>query len=197
VIHLIRRSFESDFSNILGRLKRHSRAIDETAIAVELLQAAQYRQKTDIIYHQDLKIRCADWLRPSSVRECHEQNLRERLDGTCEWILGNPYFTRWSNPSIESSDSTKLLFICGGPGCGKTILASWIVAHLESQSKNVLYFPFSLTDPARQSMKHLICTLIWQALINLEDETSWNIVHDLMTKGPPTLSEFWLAFPAS
>jgi len=68
------------------------------------------------------------------------------------------------------------------------------MAHLESQSKNVLYFPFSSTDSARQSTRHLICTLVWQALLAVEGDASWNIVHNLMAKGPPTLSELWVAF---
>jgi hypothetical protein len=97
-IHLIRRSFESDFSNILGRLKRHSKAIDETAIAVELLQAAQYRQKTDIIYHQDLKIRCAEWLRPSSVRECHERNFKRKVRQDLRMDSREPIFLSLEQP---------------------------------------------------------------------------------------------------
>jgi tetratricopeptide (TPR) repeat protein len=68
------------------------------------------------------------------------------------------------------------------------------MAHLERQSKNVLYFPFSSTDPTRQTMRQLVCTLIWQALLAQEDDMSWNIVHSLMAKGPPTPSELWLAF---
>lgn len=175
----------------MARLRRHAKAVDETAIATELQQAAQYRQKTEKVYHHDLQIRCSEWLQPPNVRECHRRQLRERLAGTCEWILTDPTFAAWNNSSPIISDMNRLLLICGNPGCGKTVLASSIMEHVNSQTKYVLFFPFSNVDAARQSIKDLVRSLIWQALVTVNEQECWDTIHVLMSKGPVALSELW------
>jgi tetratricopeptide (TPR) repeat protein len=165
--------------------------VDETAIAAELQQADQYRQKTEKFYHHDLQIRCSEWLQPPNVREAHRRQLRERLAGTCEWILTDPTFAAWNTSSPIISDMNRLLLICGNPGCGKTVLASLIMEHVNSQTKNVLFFPFSYVDATRQSIKDLVRSLIWQALVAVNERECWDTIHVLMSKGPVALSELW------
>ncbi|KAJ7435640.1 hypothetical protein FB451DRAFT_1109266, partial [Mycena latifolia] len=46
--------------------------------------------------------------------------------GTGEWLLGEAGFQQWE------SGSGKVLFCCGIPGAGKTVLVSLVVHHLES-----------------------------------------------------------------
>ena len=51
----------------------------------------------------------------------------ERVQGTCEWIFKNTNYTQWhDNPSHP-------LWIRGGPGKGKTMLAIHLTEELEAQ----------------------------------------------------------------
>lgn len=50
------------------------------------------------------------------------------MPGTCQWILGHPTFASWFNDA-ESS----LLWLKGHPGCGKTVLASFLAQHLKDR----------------------------------------------------------------
>jgi hypothetical protein len=36
--------FEEEFGDILGRIKRHSKIVDSTAVAIEMLKAAEFRK---------------------------------------------------------------------------------------------------------------------------------------------------------
>lgn len=44
---------------------------------------------------------------------------------TCDWILGKTEFQRWNASPIDS-----IMFIQGGPGLGKSVLAKFLVQHL-------------------------------------------------------------------
>lgn len=187
----VSRDFESEFSDVMDSLRRHARAVDEMAIATELQQAAQHREKTERVYHHDLQIRCSEWLRPSNVREVLDRQLNERLAGTCQWILENPEFNAWNHSSSSVAGQNRLLLICGNPGCGKSVLASSLVEHVESRTKNVLFFPFSNVDATRESIKDVVRSLIWQALVATDEKECWEIIHRLMSKGPAITTELW------
>ncbi|KZL70980.1 ankyrin repeat protein [Colletotrichum tofieldiae] len=55
--------------------------------------------------------------------------LPRPMQGTCQWILGHPMFASWCK-DVESS----LLWLTGHPGCGKTILASFLAQHLKDSN---------------------------------------------------------------
>ena len=133
------------------------------------------------------------WLKPSNLREFHDHHLQEKLPGTCEWIWSHPMFLRWSNISTDSPADDRILHISGIPGCGKTILASSIVDSMKTRGDRVLFFSFSGTDASRQAIDSLVRSLLWQLLQESTSDESFNIVRDLMFKGPPLTSELWNA----
>ncbi|KAG4441335.1 hypothetical protein IFR05_003198 [Cadophora sp. M221] len=184
VMRHVGKDFESEFGDVMDSLRRHARAVDDMAIATELQQAARHREKTERVYRHDLQIRCSEWLRPSNVREVHARQLNERLAGTCQWILENLEFSAWSDFSASVAGENRLLLICGNPGCGKSVLASSLVEHVESQTKNVLFFPFSNVDATRETIKDVIQSFIWQALVATDEKECWETIHRLMSKGP-------------
>jgi Cdc6-like AAA superfamily ATPase len=63
------------------------------------------------------------------------------------------------------------LWLYGIPGCGKTILSSTIVQHLESTlpSQPLLYFFFTFTEPDKQLLESMIRSLIGQLYYKRED----------------------------
>ncbi|EFY98005.1 ankyrin repeat protein [Metarhizium robertsii] len=63
-----------------------------------------------------------------------------RVDGTCEWLIQHPSYREWL-----ADASPPLLWISGGPGKGKTMLAIYITAVLQpvvDAAENVLLYYF-------------------------------------------------------
>ncbi|KAL3461824.1 nucleoside phosphorylase domain-containing protein [Aspergillus heterothallicus] len=50
-----------------------------------------------------------------------------RVKGTCEWIQSNGLYSAW-----KSTHGDPLLWICGGPGKGKTTMAIYLIEELEA-----------------------------------------------------------------
>ncbi|KAI0973695.1 ankyrin repeat protein [Xylaria arbuscula] len=73
-----------------------------------------------------------------------------RVDGTCEWLLRHPSYEEW----LQSVDPT-LLWISGGPGKGKTMLAIYITEQLQpvvdSRRGVLLYYFCSNRDKNRNT----------------------------------------------
>ncbi len=187
------RSFDRDMGAIIARLEGHARVADQTAVATELLRAADFRKDTDRGQHEELKIQCERWLRPSDVKTVHLHQVRARLDGTCDWITSNDLFERWARPECLTIQD-RLLLISGTQGCGKSVLASSIVARLEKSKQHTLFFSFSSSDGSRQTSGNLIRTLLWQLLQETNNKECVDIVHNLRLDGQPTISELWGAF---
>ncbi|KAI1390156.1 uncharacterized protein F4822DRAFT_225814 [Hypoxylon trugodes] len=134
------------------------------------------------------------WLTPSHMRKVHDDRIRERLPGTCDWIWPHPSLMKWSSTTRDSPTADRLLCLYGTHGCGKSVLASSIVDSLERNGNRVLFFSFSGTDSSRQSLDSLARSLLWQLLQNPVSYEGLNIMRDLMSHGEPLTSELWIAF---
>ncbi|KAK0766416.1 hypothetical protein N5P37_000139, partial [Trichoderma harzianum] len=79
---------------------------------------------------------------PLIYRESLKNDKGERASGTCEWILENEIYRSWLNGDEHC------LWICGGPGKGKTMLSIFLTEELErkqhergdDQDTTLLYF---------------------------------------------------------
>ena len=191
--HTVVRSFDRDIGGVIARLKRHAKVVEQTAVATELLEAANFRREADRRQHEHNKIQCERWLKPLDVRHVHLHQVQARLDGTCGWIISNGVYERWVKPRCLAPQD-RLLLISGTQGCGKSVLASSIVARLEKGEQHTLFFAFSSSDGSRQSSEHLIRTLLWQLLPETTNKESVDTVHRLRLNGQPTVSELWQAF---
>ena len=191
--HSVVRSFDRDIGAVIARLERHARVADQTAVAMELVRAAEFRQEACQRQHEELRLQCERWLKPANVKDIHFYQVRAKLDGTCDWIASNDVFERWVKPEPSTSRG-RFLVISGTHGCGKSVLASSIVARLEKAKQHTLFFSFSSSDGSRQTSENLIRTLLWQLLQETADKGSVDTVHRLSSDGRPTVSELWEAF---
>ena len=191
--HSVVRSFDRDIGAVIARLERHAKFADQTAVAIELVRAAEFRQEACQRQHEELKLQCERWLKPANVKHVHLYQVRAKLDGTCDWIASNDIFERWIKPE-PSTSRDRFLVISGTHGCGKSVLASSIVARLEKAKQHTLFFSFSSSDGSRQTSENLIRTLLWQLLQETADKESVDTVHRLSLDGRPTISELWEAF---
>ena len=191
--HSVVRSFDRDIGAVIARLERHARVADQTAVAMELVRAAEFRQEACQRQHEELRLQCERWLKPANVKDIHLYQVRAKLDGTCDWIASNDIFERWVKPE-PSTSRDRFLVISGTHGCGKSVLASSIVARLEKAKQHTLFFSFSNSDGSRQTSENLIRTLLWQLLQETADKECVDTVHRLSLDGQPTISELWEAF---
>lgn len=102
------------------------------------------------------------WLSPADP-SVNQQRAREgRQSGSGEWFLQDTLFSAWR------TEPASFLWLNGIPGCGKTVLISAIIDHLQQveadqgTSQTLLYFYFDFTDSHKQSLYEAIQSLISQ-----------------------------------
>ncbi|KAM0689613.1 hypothetical protein Q7P36_010484 [Cladosporium allicinum] len=78
-----------------------------------------------------------------------------RVPGTCEWIRKEHSYQQWLEGNIP------LLWICGGPGKGKTMLSVFLVDELEEKQPVISYFCTN-EDERRNNASAVLRSLLWQ-----------------------------------
>ncbi|KAH8598394.1 prion-inhibition and propagation-domain-containing protein [Bisporella sp. PMI_857] len=117
---------------------------DSAAISTHVFTSLQtdiqilLKEKQESARRQALK-NVDEWL-DAVILDCQfEDCVEARLEGTCEWIFEHSMFQAWMQPS-QHFDS-KILWINGGAGQGKSVMCAKIVQFLQlSQSEPSAYF---------------------------------------------------------
>jgi ankyrin repeat protein len=87
--------------------------------------------------------------------EWYKNRVEDRLDGTCQWFLRHENFTRWRN------EKTGPLLVSADPGCGKSVLAKYLVTKLlPGPDVTVCYFFFK--DGDQNTMRQALCAILHQ-----------------------------------
>lgn len=100
----------------------------------------------------------------TSNPDLHKARNPEPAPGTCKWILKHETYTRW----FESS-TPGLLWLSADPGCGKSVLTSFLIDHLKdsqalSAPKNICYFFFKADNSEQNNALHGLQALLYQLL---------------------------------
>ncbi|KAK8123111.1 hypothetical protein PG984_011781 [Apiospora sp. TS-2023a] len=101
-----------------------------------------------------------EWLTNSNFGDKQSDCLRKRQDGTGKWFLDSSEYQEWlATPS-------QILLCSGMPGAGKTIIASIVIEHLESQSagsdKGLCYAFCDFNKRDDQTFERLMLSLLKQ-----------------------------------
>lgn len=134
----------------------------------------QRRQKQ--VHRQALRM-AEGWLDAPATDRDYEDRLEECLEGTCEWVFGDPAFTAW----LQHSDAVRpnWLWIHGGAGLGKSVLCSKIVRDMQScQPQSTAYF-FS-SAAARNGWKPKDIIRSWLSQLGEKDADILNIICSYM-----------------
>ena len=91
--------------------------------------------------------------------------LQKRYENTCNWILSHNDFISW-----EKGDGKAVLWIDGGPGCGKSVLSAFMAKELHlsahGNQRSVVYFFCDDKDDrlrtARAILANWLAQLLWQ-----------------------------------
>ncbi|XP_014558524.1 hypothetical protein COCVIDRAFT_25002 [Bipolaris victoriae FI3] len=86
--------------------------------------------------------------------EWYKDRIEDRVEGTCNWFLEHIHFREWlkqvSGPLLVSAD----------PGCGKSVLAKYLVDYVLRDSATVCYFFFK--DRDQNTARQALCALLHQ-----------------------------------
>jgi ankyrin repeat protein len=131
-------------------------ARDRLAISQESLHIQQrdYNQKLS-----DQQAKCLQLFRltkstEDATYEWYKDRIAGRVEGTCMWFLNHPYFREW-----QQKESGPLL-VSADPGCGKSVLAKYLVDHVLPESSTVCYFFFK--DQVQNTVREALCALLHQ-----------------------------------
>ena len=93
--------------------------------------------------------------------EDRKNRSRRRVLGTCEWFVTHELFNDWKNKSDSS-----LLLVSADPGCGKSVLARYLIDEvLQKQTdRTTCYFCFKDDFADQKSSADAVCALIRQVL---------------------------------
>jgi len=98
-----------------------------------------------------------------TLNELYDNSIQKRLNSTCNWILDKPAFRSWVSPAFPAR--SKLLWINGPAGFGKTILCARIIEHLFSTTEApVAHFFFSSDFESRGDPYIAIRAWIFQTI---------------------------------
>lgn len=86
--------------------------------------------------------------------EWYKDRIANRVEGTCSWFTQHTYFQDWlaqeSGPLLVSAD----------PGCGKSVLAKYLVDVVLPRESCICYFFFK--DQDQSTMRQALCALLHQ-----------------------------------
>jgi ankyrin repeat domain-containing protein 50 len=95
----------------------------------------------------------------------------DRVPGTCNWFISHELFRSW-----EEHKSSSMLWVSADPGCGKSVLAKYLVDSIlrTTESRTLCYFffkdDFEDQKNATTALCSVLCQLFMQKRILLSDE---------------------------
>ncbi|QYS97701.1 Serine/threonine-protein phosphatase 6 regulatory ankyrin repeat subunit B [Trichoderma simmonsii] len=107
--------------------------------------------ESEQICHQLFRLTASD---KDATYEWYKDLVEERVEGTCMWLLHHKYFKKWlhqkSGPLVITAD----------PGCGKSVLAKYLIDHGLPRSVTICYFFFK--DQDQNTIRQALCALLHQ-----------------------------------
>ncbi|KAI0517179.1 hypothetical protein F5B22DRAFT_605202 [Xylaria bambusicola] len=105
-------------------------------------------------------------------------NESRKLPGSCQWLIQKDSFQRWRDEL-----TSKLFWLQGRPGTGKTMLASHVVNHLHASGLDCCYFYFTYGDEGKETISALLRSMacqmaaihraVFTAILNITN--SWTV----------------------
>ena len=90
----------------------------------------------------------------NTTYEWYKSRVEDRIEGTCQWFLTHENFQTWleqdSGPLLVSAD----------PGCGKSVLAKYLIDQGLPRSAAICYFFFK--DQDQNTVNQALCALLHQ-----------------------------------
>ncbi|OCK88373.1 uncharacterized protein K441DRAFT_589048, partial [Cenococcum geophilum 1.58] len=111
----------------------------------------------------------------------------ERVEGTCEWFTNHQRFRNW-----QESEMSNLLWVSADPGCGKSVLAKYLVDTVlpSTASRTTCYFFFKDDLEDQRSAVSALCCILRQLFIQNNALLSNKILEKFEMDGEKLIGSF-------
>ena len=111
----------------------------------------------------------------------------DRVSGTCEWFVAHKFFQEW-----QKSKSSRMLWVSADPGCGKSVLAKYLVDSVlkSTESRTTCYFFFKDDFDDQRSVVSALCCILHQLFKQKRILLSDPIFEQFETEGESIFSSF-------
>lgn len=110
----------------LNRKVSFYRSIPDFGLLINLLELQEYQRSILNFFYPF-----------GSEFEVQKDRNPDRIAGTCEWFINHERFQHW-----QRTECSSLLWVSADPGCGKSVLAKYLVDSLCSKSNSTTCFFF-------------------------------------------------------
>ncbi|KAF4553167.1 Ankyrin repeat-containing protein 19 [Elsinoe fawcettii] len=149
-------SLAADLCDIFTKgLTQISRGQKRSLEAIEELTRSQKRQKAS-----EDEISILQALKTSLYREQKDLNAL-RAPGTCEWVVKSYLYKKW----VSCTDPGATLWIFADPGCGKSVLARYLVdagLHATKANAPIICYYFFKDYDGQNSLATALCAVLHQ-----------------------------------
>ncbi|KAI9741362.1 MAG: hypothetical protein M1834_003079 [Cirrosporium novae-zelandiae] len=175
--------FEETYYSVLDQLR------DLTHHAESVVQR-RWKASKDTVHSHELSPLEQDCLR--TLYRCDYNSQKNRnptpTPGTCTWVLSHQNFQQW-----QQDENSNLLWFSADPGCGKSVLASFLVDEMKAaqtthRPRKVCYFFFKDNDE-QNSATLALCSLLHQ-LFTLDITLLKHVMGEYQMKGQKITTEF-------
>lgn len=97
--------------------------------------------------------------------ESYKARVESRAEGTCQWFLTHEHFQAWLKRDFGP------LLVTADPGCGKSVLAKYLIEQGLPESATICYFFFKDND--QNTVRQALCAILHQ----LFDQKGFLIQH--------------------
>ncbi|KAJ6028545.1 hypothetical protein N7540_004121 [Penicillium herquei] len=153
----------------------------------ELRRAGEKYQIWQTTLKQDEKLKAFFKLLYTCPYRDRKDRNSPRVPETCEWFTSHPRFREW-NESPES----RLLWVSADPGCGKSVLAKYLIDEVlpKPRGRTVCYFFFKDDYDDQRSSSSAISSLLRQVLMAQPSLLPQSVLEKFKTDGDQLIKSF-------
>ncbi|KAI1416756.1 hypothetical protein F5Y13DRAFT_204139 [Hypoxylon sp. FL1857] len=109
----------------------------------------------------------------------------ERIEGTCVWFTDHELFRNW-----QKSKTSSVLWVSADPGCGKSVLARYLVDKVlpSTDTRTTCYFFFKENPKEQSSLAVALCCMLRQIIEQRPALLSNEIIQEFQSRATITKS---------
>jgi ankyrin repeat protein len=168
---------------------RHPADHISSSLPWELLQQAKQQDFGETALREK-RIEILKLLNTTPYRDRKDRNP-DRIQGTCEWFTEHELFLDW-----QQAKTSRLLWVSADPGCGKSVLAKYLVDSvlLTTASRATCYFFFKDDFEDQRGVVGALCCILHQLFMQKRTLLSERILERFEISGEKfdrSFSELW------
>ncbi|KAJ5102458.1 hypothetical protein N7532_002987 [Penicillium argentinense] len=205
VIRLFSDAFDVEgWSSVLQGIKNHETRTEKDAQMIgaanvdqrlrAIQNTQQYEANRQAIAERDrLAMKLLQTLYTCPYKDRKDVN-HKRVPGTCEWFTHHRMFENW-----QRAEGSSLLWVSADPGCGKSVLAKYLIDDLLPATKEstICYFFFKDGILEQMTATSAVCAILRQTFLSQPHLLSDHILNKFAADGEnliKSFSDLWSIF---